>query len=127
MSDASTHSARTKRSEVPVFVAKDGSEIRELMHPRAHGNKLQSLAEAIVPAGARTTAHHHVTSEEVYHILDGEAEMRLGDQRFVVRAGDTICIPPGTVHALQNDAHAPLRLLCCCAPPYSDEDTVLHE
>jgi mannose-6-phosphate isomerase-like protein (cupin superfamily) len=34
-------------------------------------------------------------------------------------------IPPGTRHKLWNTGPEPLKLLCCCAPPYSHEDTVL--
>jgi mannose-6-phosphate isomerase-like protein (cupin superfamily) len=39
--------------------------------------------------------------------------------------GDCIVIPPGVEHQLTNTGREPLRLLCCCSPPYSDEDTVL--
>ena len=38
-----------------------------------------------------------------------------------VRAGDAILIPAGVWHAIV--ATEPLRFLCCCAPPYSHEDT----
>ncbi len=34
-------------------------------------------------------------------------------------------IPPGAIHKLTNTGEVPIRLLCCCAPPYSDADTVL--
>jgi mannose-6-phosphate isomerase-like protein (cupin superfamily) len=34
-------------------------------------------------------------------------------------------IAPGAVHKLWNPGPDPLVLLCCCAPAYSHEDTVL--
>ena len=34
-------------------------------------------------------------------------------------------IAPGAVHKLTNTGDAPLTLLCCCAPAYSHDDTVL--
>jgi len=34
-------------------------------------------------------------------------------------------IPPGAVHKLTNTGAGALKLLCCCAPAYSDDDTVL--
>jgi mannose-6-phosphate isomerase-like protein (cupin superfamily) len=34
-------------------------------------------------------------------------------------------IAPGAVHKLRNPGTEPLVLLCCCAPAYSHEDTVL--
>ena len=38
---------------------------------------------------------------------------------------DAILIPPGTSHAMANTGEKNLVFLCCCAPPYSHEDTVL--
>jgi len=117
----------TSRERVPSFTTKDGSTIRELMHPRAHDARHQSLAEATVPPGVATVLHRHARSEEIYHILAGSGEMTLGERAFGVRAGDTVCIPPGTAHRIRNAGAAPLVLLCACAPAYSDEDTELLE
>lgn len=111
--------------EVPPFVTKDGSIIRELMHPAVHGNHNQSLAEAVVPPQSVTLPHRHLHSEEIYHFTSGSGWMRLGSEQFPVTAGDTVCIPPGAVHALDNPGQQELRLLCCSSPPYSDEDTEL--
>jgi mannose-6-phosphate isomerase-like protein (cupin superfamily) len=36
-------------------------------------------------------------------------------------------IAPGVPHKLWNAGPDPLVLLCCCAPPYSHDDTVLLE
>lgn len=114
---------KSKYGNREPYTTKDGSLIRELMHPDVHGNKKQSLAEAVVPVGARTTLHTHRRSEEIYHITAGIGLMTFGDEKFSVEAGDTICITPGTPHALENTGKSPLKLLCCCAPPYSHDDT----
>jgi hypothetical protein len=66
------------------------------MCPTRHGNQAQSLAEAIIPAGGRTLLHRHLTSEEIYYIVRGDGMMTLDGKAFFVKAGDTICIPPGT-------------------------------
>lgn len=112
-------------STVPAYITKDGSEIRELMHPRVHGNRAQSLAEATVPAGTRTLLHRHAVTEELYHITAGAGVMTLGDRRFPVAVGDTILIAPGTPHCVEAVGNAPLVLLCCCSPAYSHTDTQL--
>ena len=118
----------TTRDGVAAFVAKDGSEIRELMHPRSSAARHQSLAEANVPPGVRTTLHRHHRAEEIYHILAGAGVMTLGDKTMHVTRGATIVIPPGTAHSISNaEGRLPLVLLCCCAPAYSDEDTELLE
>lgn len=105
------------------ILAKDGSEIRELMHPLKHGNRAQSLAEATVNGGQRTLLHRHRTTEELYHVTAGQGTMILGDTSFSISVGDTILIPPGTPHALNNSWPVPLRVLCCCTPAYDPADT----
>lgn len=116
---------RTRYEEVPDYVTKDGSRIRELMHPAAHGNRLQSLAEATVAPGATTALHRHARTEELYHVTAGCGRMTLGDTSFAVGVGDTVLIPPGTPHRIEAVGDEPLRILCCCSPPYSHEDTEL--
>ena len=112
------------RREAPPLPAKDGSTVRELLHPDRHGHGgRQSLAEATVAPGGATVLHRHRESEEVYHFTRGRGRMRLGQARLEVAAGDTVFIPPGTPHALENPGPEPLVLLCLCTPPYRDEDT----
>ena len=117
--------SKTSYAAVPAYQTKDGSEIRELMHPDHHGNAKQSLAEAIVHPGQQTLLHKHLRTEELYHVTAGRGLMLLGDQRFEVAAGDTICIPPGTPHCIGNIGATPLKILCCCSPAYSHDDTIL--
>lgn len=116
---------KTSYSQLACHVTKDGSEIRELMHPAHHGNRSQSLAEARLRPGQETLLHEHACTEELYHITAGEGMMTLGDTRFPVRAGDTVHIAPGTAHRIRNTGSVDLRVLCCCAPPYSHDDTLL--
>jgi mannose-6-phosphate isomerase-like protein (cupin superfamily) len=107
------------------FVTLDGSEIRELAGLPTGNSANQSLAQATVPPGASTEAHYHRTSEEIYLFTAGAGRMILGGEQAAVRAGDCVVIPPGVEHRLVNDRAGPLVLLCCCAPPYSHEDTVI--
>lgn len=116
---------KSRYQDIPPYITKDGSEIRELMHPTVQGNSNQSLAEAIIPAGKQTLLHRHLSSEEVYHISAGHGLMQLDGEKFEIRVGDTIAIPPGTPHAIENYGREPLKILCSCSPPYSHDDTEL--
>lgn len=107
------------------YVTKDGSEIRELMHPSVHGNVRQSLAEARVPSGARTLLHKHLVSEEIYHVTAGSGRVLLGDEWLDIKTGDSVFIAPDMPHALEAGYGVELVVLCCCAPAYRHEDTVL--
>jgi mannose-6-phosphate isomerase-like protein (cupin superfamily) len=117
----------TQYENIEPFTTKDGSQIRELMHPRSHDVVKQSLAEATVPEGGETLLHKHSQTEELYHITQGQGMMRLGEETFAVKAGDTICIAPGTAHNICNTGDEALKILCSCSPPYRDDDTILIE
>ena len=113
---------------VDSFTTLDGSTIREVAGPAWTAARNQSLAEATVPPGGQTAEHFHKVTEEIYFFTRGAGRMRLGEDEQDVRAGDCVVIPPGTRHKLWNDSgEEPLVLLCCCAPAYSDEDTVITE
>lgn len=110
-------------ADVESFVTADGSTIRELFGLSTGGVEHQSLAEATLAPGQATQRHYHRVSEEIYFVLDGEGELELDGERQRVDAGDAIAIPPGAWHELRAEGDRPLRILCCCAPPYRHEDT----
>lgn len=114
-------------NEVPSFITKDGSEIRELLAHRNSAIRNQSLAEARLPVGGATQEHFHPLAEEIYYITHGTGKIRIEGGTREVRAGDAIAIPPGQKHKLWNTGDEPLRLLCCCAPAYENSDTVITE
>jgi mannose-6-phosphate isomerase-like protein (cupin superfamily) len=115
----------SKLEELERFTTLDGSTIREIAGPAWTPARNQSLAEATVPAGRATVAHFHRRAEELYFFTSGHGRLRVGEDEREVAAGDCAVIPPGTVHKLWNTGQEPLVLLCCCAPAYSHEDTVL--
>ena len=108
-------------SEQAPFTTKDGSTIRSILDSANAPVANQSLAEATVPEGSATERHYHKRSEEFYFILEGSCKMEIDGESSPVKVGDAILIPPGTWH--QITATTSLKLLCCCAPPYSHEDT----
>jgi mannose-6-phosphate isomerase-like protein (cupin superfamily) len=105
----------------PPFTTKDGSTIRSLLDLSNAPVRNQSLAEATLPAGGSTQRHWHGESEEFYFLLEGRGVMEIDGVAREVGPGDAILIPPKAWH--QITATEPLRLLCCCAPPYRHEDT----
>ena len=116
---------QTHYAQLESYVTKDGSTIRELLHPNKHGNKNQSLAEATVPKGIKTELHLHKLSEEIYFITEGKGLMTLDKKTFPVSIGDTIYIPQNTAHQIENTGQSELKFICACSPAYSHEDTVL--
>jgi mannose-6-phosphate isomerase-like protein (cupin superfamily) len=112
-------------AEAPPFTTKDGSEIRELLAHRNSCVRHQSFAEARLPAGAATAPHFHPRAEEIYYLLEGVGRMQVEADVRDVGPGDAIAIPPGARHQISNYGRDMLRFLCCCAPGYEHDDTVM--
>jgi mannose-6-phosphate isomerase-like protein (cupin superfamily) len=103
------------------FTTKDGSTIRSILDRTNAPVQMQSLAEARVPRGSATQRHYHKLTEEFYFVLEGAGEIEIDGETRAVRPGDAILIPRSSWHTIT--ATEALRFLCCCAPPYSHEDT----
>ncbi len=52
---------------------------------------------------------HNQEQEEVYFIVEGTAEMCLGEERRELSAGQAVYIPPGVFHQLTNVGDTPLQ------------------
>jgi uncharacterized cupin superfamily protein len=79
------------------------------------GARLLGCNITAVPPGKRAfPLHNHMVNEEMFFILEGSGDLRLGDATHPVRAGDIIACPPGgpeTAHQLVNTGDTELRYL----------------
>ncbi|MCG7402156.1 MULTISPECIES: cupin domain-containing protein [Caballeronia] len=69
----------------------------------------------VLEAGKRAFPfHHHRVNEEMFFVVEGEGEVRIGQETHAIRAGDVIACPPGdasTAHQIVNTGAQPLRYL----------------
>jgi len=76
--------------------------------------KLGYRLYALEPGMRGSPFHSHRVNEEMFYIVAGEGEIRLGAERFPLRAGDVIACPPGgpeAAHQIINTSNAELRYL----------------
>ena len=69
--------------------------------------KLGYNLTVLPPGKAAFPAHNHYGNEEMFFIIEGEGELRIGEQRFPLRRGDVVACPPGgveTAHQIRNTA-----------------------
>jgi mannose-6-phosphate isomerase-like protein (cupin superfamily) len=59
---------------------------------------------------------HNQEQEEVYFIIEGTAEMCLGEERRTLTAGQAVYIPSRVFHQLTNLGETPCRMLYCYGP-----------
>lgn len=66
------------------------------------------------PGKAQCPFHCHHGEEEMFFILEGEGELRFGDERYLIRRHDVIACPPGgpaVAHQIINTGSATMRYL----------------
>jgi uncharacterized cupin superfamily protein len=78
----------------------------------------------ILPPGkAQCPFHCHHGQEEMFLILEGEGELRFGDQRLPIRRHDVIACPPGgaeVAHQIINTGTTTMRYLALSTLPEVD-------
>ena len=79
------------------------------------GAKLLGYNITVVPPGKRAfPLHNHHANEEMFFVLQGNGELRVGGERYSIRAGDFMAHPPGgpeTAHQIINTGSEELRYL----------------
>jgi len=109
------------------FIAGDGTQLRELLHPDKQAVDLRySLAHAALPAG-QTSVLHSLTTSEVYYILSGVGEMHIDDETQFVEAGDAVYIPPNAKQFIYNSGTEPLIFICIVDPAWRKEDETIFQ
>ncbi|MGP1387098.1 MAG: cupin domain-containing protein [Thainema sp.] len=115
-----------KLHECEEFIAGDGTQLRELLHPDKQPIELRySLAHAVVPIG-QTSVPHSLTTSEVYYILSGTGEMHIADEVQTVEPGDAVYIPPNARQFIRNSGPEPLVFICMVDPAWRKEDETVY-
>ncbi len=89
-----------------------GIRYRHLTASRVGGNYRVGVSiEELAPGKQTAPFHYHMLEEEHVLLLEGELTLRLGDERFRMKAGDYVCFPAGRKvgHCLINESSATCR------------------
>ena len=109
------------------FIAGDGIELWELLHPDKQSVELRySFAHAALPPG-QTSALHSLTTSEVYYIISGVGEMHINSENQFVEAGDTVYISPNAKQFICNCGTEPLIFICIVDPAWRKEDETIFK
>ena len=73
----------------------------------------------LAPGGRVPSSHAHPEQTESFTVLSGQLRFRVGRKRLTARAGDTVRVPPGTVHHFANPFDIPARVAVCTSPALS--------
>ena len=105
---------------LPEALAPNGETAGRYQQRLAHigqqlgAQKLGYRLYALEPGMRGSPFHSHRVNEEMFYIVAGEGQIRLGTERFAIRAGDVIACPPGgpeAAHQIINTSNGELRYL----------------
>jgi quercetin dioxygenase-like cupin family protein len=78
-----------------------------------------SLMEVALPPDAGPPPHRHPW-DEAYYVIEGEVRFSLEGQERLVRGGDFIYAPGGTLHGFKGASQEPARVLIFDAPAHAE-------
>lgn len=70
----------------------------------------------IQPGGTAPILHIHRQMEEMFYVLEGEVEIKVGNQTVQGQPGAFVLVPRGTPHTFANRATKPAKLLIMFCP-----------
>ena len=76
----------------------------------------------LAPGGRVPSSHAHPEQEECFTVLDGWMRFRVGGRRITAGPGDTVLVPPGTVHHFANAGPRPARVAVRTSPALSMQE-----
>lgn len=82
--------------------------------PRVGAQKLGYNITVVPPGKSAFPTHNHHVNEEMFFVLQGAGEVRIGDSTYPIQVGDVIACPPGgkeRAHRIQNTGTGELRYL----------------
>ena len=91
------------------FAAKTGA-----IGVRIGARKLGYNITAVPPGKRAAPFHSHPAKEEMFFVLQGSGEVRIGEAKYAIRTGDIIACPAGgkeTAHQIINTGTEELRYL----------------
>lgn len=66
----------------------------------------------LIQPGVAIEAHEHEDIEEVYYVLQGQGQMRIGKEGKPISEGNAVYLPPRKTHTLRNTGTYPIRFVC---------------
>ena len=65
---------------------------------------------SVIEPGAGAPLHAHADVDEIFIVIEGTLDLKLGDERVLVSGDHTIAIPAGVPHAFVAVGAAPVRM-----------------
>jgi mannose-6-phosphate isomerase-like protein (cupin superfamily) len=80
------------------------------------GNEQVAFTHRVMPpksGGKGSYGHRHKTQEEIYYVVSGRLQFKLGDEVIDVEAGTAVRVAPETVRSVWNEGPDEAELVIC--------------
>lgn len=82
-----------------------------------HTGSREQIVVMTLPPDAEIGDEVHPNTDQLFVVVEGNGEARVGAYELGVEAGDLVFVEAGTRHNIINRATIPLRLITVLAPP----------
>ncbi|HEX5224865.1 MAG TPA: cupin domain-containing protein [Solirubrobacteraceae bacterium] len=114
----------TTREQGGLLTTPDGTTFTVVESGADNGGERITFEITMAARSPGPPRHVHPEQVESWEVLDGELSLLVADEWRTLAAGETLTIPPGTVHTLRNRSEAPVRLLDIHEPALDFQDYI---
>lgn len=75
-----------------------------------------TVLEFSVAPGFNTGDHIHSQIEELFYVIEGRVQIRVGERLLQAQPGDFVLVPPGVAHGFGSLEGGPAKLLLIISP-----------
>ncbi len=91
-----------------------------------HTGTHEQIVVMMLPPDAEVGDEVHPHTDQLFVVVEGNGEARVGDYELAVEAGDLVFVEAGKHHNIINRATLPMRLITVYSPPVFAPGTVLE-
>lgn len=114
MKHVKEHEVKGERFEAP-----SARIIKHLAAPWTMETRNLWLGVSKVDPMSNSNPHTHMDAEEVFYVVSGHGQVRVGDEKEDIEPGSCIYIPPGVEHQLINTNDETLKVVAVTSPPFT--------
>lgn len=108
---------KINQQDVPTITSR-GGKINILISPKSVGSSHLVMGYSELDVNDQVEPHVHDYSEEAFYVIAGQGRIYMGKVTEYIdfKEGDSILVPKGTVHWIQNTGHQALKVIFSVSP-----------
>ena len=99
-----------------------GNDFENISNTKVFSDSLSS--SFVIQIKKEIKEHKHANHSEHIYILEGIAQMTLGDSAFQIQPGDLVFIQQNVFHSVKTTSLIPLKLISIQAPNFDGSDRI---